>query len=218
MTASSDPPDPNVALQTAVTDLNNGKTRRETLRHVPVLTLVAARIPAKQRAVKITRVIDIIASKAYEHGLAQDTFEELVDIITQPNELDLGSVATLIKNLYPADRVADEIVLRVVGSLGHGKAKAAFPVQAALLRWLIMVYDILENQKILSQLYSILFNLLDTIAIRFDHVRCFARNLLTLLGLLCVICSLLLRVENMSDHSEFRCCRINHSRLFEYFT
>lgn len=211
MTVSSDPPDPNVALQNAMTELNNGKTRRETPRHVLMLTLVAARIPAKQRVVKITRVIDIIASRAYEHGLDQDTLEELVDIITQPNELDLGSVAILIKNLYPAGRVADEIVLRVVGSLGHGKAKAAFPVQAALLRWLIMVYDILENQKILSQLYSLLFNLLDTIAIRFDHVHCFTRSLLTVLGLLFVIYSLLLRVENMSDHSEFRCCRINHS-------
>lgn len=174
MTVSSDPPDHNVALQNAVADLNNGKTRREAPRHVLILTLVAARIPAKQRVVKISRVIDIIASKAYEHGLAQDTLEELVDIITQPSELDLGSVATLIKNLYPAGRVADEIVLRVVGSLGHGKAKAAFPVQAALLRWLIMVYDILENRKILSQLYSLLFNLLDTIAIRFDHVHCSA--------------------------------------------
>jgi centromere protein I len=174
MPASSEPPDPNVALQNALTELKNGKTRRETARHVLVLTLVAARIPAKQRVVKIARVIDIISSKAYEHGLAQDNLEELVDIITQPNELDLGSVATLIKNLYPAGRVADEIVLRVAGSLGHGRAKAAFPVQAALLRWLIMVYDMLENQKILSQLYSLLFNLLDTIAIRFDHVHCFA--------------------------------------------
>jgi centromere protein I len=171
MTASSDPPDPNVALQNAVADLNNGETRRETPCHVLLLTLIAARIPAKQRVVKITRVIDIIASKAYGHGLAQETLGELVDIITQPNELDMASVTTLIKNLYPAGRVSDEIVLRVVGSLGHGKAKAAFPVQAALLRWLIMVYDFLENQRILSQLYSLLFNLLDTIAIRFDRVH-----------------------------------------------
>lgn len=169
MAASSDPPDPNVALQNAVTDLNNGKTRRETPCHVPILIPLAARIPAKQRPVKITRVVDIVASKAYERGLAQDLLEEVVDIITLPNELDQGSVATLIRNLYPAGRVTDEVVLKVIGSLGHGKAKAPFPAQAALLKWIIMVYDILENQKILSQLYSLLFNLLDTIAIRFNH-------------------------------------------------
>jgi hypothetical protein len=216
MTVSSEPPDANVALQNAVADLNNGKTRRETPRHVHALTWVAARTPAKQRIVKITKVIDTIASKAYEHGLSQDALEELVDIITQPNELDLASVATVVKNLYPVGRVSDEIVLRVVGSLGHGKAKAAFPVQAALLKWLIMVYDILENQKILSQLYSLLFNLLDTIAIRFDHVQHIARSLLTLLGLLFVIFYLSLPVENMSDLSEFRCCRINYCRLYQF--
>jgi centromere protein I len=88
-----------------------------------------------------------------------------------PNELDQASVATLIRNLYPAGRVSDDVVVKVVGSLGHGKAKAAFPAQAALLKWLTMIYDILENQKILTQLYSVLFNLLDTIAIRFEHVR-----------------------------------------------
>lgn len=171
--------------------------------------MVAARIPAKQRMVKVTRVIDAIASKAYERGLGHDALEELVDIITRPNELDMASVATIINNLYPAGRVSDEIVLKAVGSLGHGKAKAAFPVQAALLKWLIMVYDTLENQKILSQLYSLLFNLLDTIAIRFDHVQYITRSLLTLLGLLCAIFYLSLLVENMSDLSESRCCRIN---------
>jgi centromere protein I len=172
MTASSDPPDPSIVLQNAVTDLNNGKTRRETPCHVLLLTFVAAHIPAKQRVVKITRVVDTVASKAYEHGLSQDLLEEVVDIITLPNELDQGSVATLIRNLYPAGRVSDNVVLRVVSSLGHGKSKAAFPAQAALLKWLIMVYDILESQKILSQLYSLLFNLLDTIAIRFDRIQC----------------------------------------------
>jgi centromere protein I len=171
MNASSDPPDPNVALQNAVTDLNSGKTRRETSCHVLMLIFVAARIPAKQRAVKITRVVDIVASKAYEHGLVRDLLEEVVDIITLPNELDQASVATLIRNLYPTGRVSDDVVLKVVGSLGHGRGKAAFPTQAALLKWLIMVYDILENQKILSQLYSQLFNLLDTIAIRFDIIE-----------------------------------------------
>jgi centromere protein I len=171
MNASSDPPDPNVALQKAVADLNNGRTRRETPGHVLVLTFVAARIPAKQRAVKISSVVDRVVSKAYENGLVPDLLEEVVDIVTLPNELDQASVAMLIRNLYPAGRVSDDVVVKVVGSLGHGKAKAAFPAQAALLKWLTMIYDILENQKILTQLYCLLFNLLDTIAIRFEHVR-----------------------------------------------
>lgn len=134
--------------------------------------MTAARTQSKQRAVKITGVLDKVATRAYEEGLTEDLLDELVDIITLPNELDQASVAIIIRNLYPANKISDEVVVKVVGSLGHGKAKAAFPAQAALLKWLVMVYDVLENPRILSQLYSLLFNLLDTIAIRYDsHIQ-----------------------------------------------
>jgi hypothetical protein len=36
-----------------------------------------------------------------------------------------------------------------------------------LLRWLVMVYDILESYTALSQLYGVLFNLLDMITLRY---------------------------------------------------
>jgi centromere protein I len=96
--------------------------------------------------------------------------DELVDIIRLPNELDQASIANIIRNLYPATKVSNDTVIKVVGSLGHGQSRAAFPVQTMLLKWLVMVHDVLEDQKILSQLYSFLFNLLDTIAIRYDLV------------------------------------------------
>jgi centromere protein I len=99
--------------------------------------------------------------------------DELVDIITLPNELDQASIASIIRNLYPATQVSQDTVVKVVGSLGHGQSRAAFPVQAMLLKWLVMVHDILENQKILSLSYSFLFNLLDTVAIRYDLVSYF---------------------------------------------
>lgn len=90
----------------------------------------------------------------------------LVDIVTLPNELDQASLGGLIRNLYPASKVPDAIVIKIVGGLGHGRFKPSYPVQCALLKWLVMVYDVLENQRILSQLYSVLFNLLDSVAIR----------------------------------------------------
>lgn len=90
----------------------------------------------------------------------------MVDIVTRPNSLDQASLGRLIKNLYPASKVPDAVVSRVVASLGHGRAKTGYAAQAALLRWLVMIYEVLENQKVLTQLYGVLFNLLDTIAIR----------------------------------------------------
>ncbi|TVY17018.1 Inner kinetochore subunit mis6 [Lachnellula arida] len=126
----------------------------------------AAKVPAKQRAIKISGRVDKVCSKAYEEGFPSASLSRVIDIITIPNELDQASINNLIRNLYPAGKVPDSIAIRVVASLGHGRAKPSYNAQAALLKWLVMVYDVLENPKVLSQLYAVLFNLLDTIAIR----------------------------------------------------
>lgn len=72
-----------------------------------------------------------------------------------------------MRSLYPAGRVQDAIIIKVLGSLGHGAAKPSYAVQAALLKWLVMIYDVLENKRLLSQFYALLFNLLDTVAVRY---------------------------------------------------
>ena len=107
-----------------------------------------------------------MASKAFEDGLSEASLDELVDIVTLPNELDQASIANIVRNLYPAAQISDDSLVKVIGSLGHGQSRAAFPVQALLLKWLVMVYDSIKNPKILSHAYNFLFNLLDTIAIR----------------------------------------------------
>jgi centromere protein I len=116
--------------------------------------------------VKINTLIDNICSDAYENGLSTAQLGKIVDIITLPNALDQATTNALIKNLYPKEKVPDVVVVNIVASLGHGIAKPNHSVQAALLRWLIMVYGVFENQKTLSQLYAVLFNLLDTLVLR----------------------------------------------------
>ncbi|ESZ92293.1 Mis6 domain-containing protein [Sclerotinia borealis F-4128] len=137
----------------------------------------ASRIPAKQRSVKISRHVERLCSRAYEEGLSNASLEKLIDIITLPNELDQGSIGSLIRHLYPTSKVTGAIVIKVVGSLGHGQAKPSYAAQAALLKWIVLVYDVLENQKVLSQLYAVLFNLLDTIALRYFQVPTHAKGL-----------------------------------------
>ncbi|KAK0100090.1 hypothetical protein ONS95_013098 [Cadophora gregata] len=126
----------------------------------------AANKPAKQRTGKISVLINKVCLQAYADGLSNASLEQLVDIITRPNELDQSSLGNLIRNLYPATRVPNIIVIKIVGGLGHGRLKPSYSAQAALLKWLIMVYDVLEDQRVLSQLYSVLFNLLDTSTLR----------------------------------------------------
>ncbi|KAH8821570.1 Mis6-domain-containing protein [Xylogone sp. PMI_703] len=126
----------------------------------------AARIPAKQRAIKISATVDKVCTVAYEDGLSSTSLSKLIDVITLPNELDQATIGNIVRNLYPTDRIPDAVVLNVVASLGHGKAKPSYVTQAALLKWLVMVYGVLENPGLLSQVYSIIFNLIDTIALR----------------------------------------------------
>jgi centromere protein I len=142
-------------------------TRRASKPRPLLIRIPAARIPANQRAIKLSITVDKLCLIAYEDGIPNASLEKLVDIITLPNQLDHASLTKLIKNFYPATRVQDTVVVKVVGSLGHGRSKPPFPAQVAMLKWLVMVYDVLEHPVILSQLYAILFNLLDTIAIRY---------------------------------------------------
>ncbi|KAF3348097.1 hypothetical protein VdG2_03823 [Verticillium dahliae VDG2] len=125
----------------------------------------AAKIPAKKRFVSIKPTIENLTSRAYDQGLLPDALSELISLITKPSHLDQASLNSLINNLYPSSRVSSDVILRVIGCLGRGELKPSLPIQAGLLRWLVMVYQTIETPAILSQSYAILFNLLDTAAI-----------------------------------------------------
>jgi centromere protein I len=174
--------------------------RAQTLTFVTV-----AKVPAKQRAIKISVRVDKVCSKAYEEGLPTAALNRLIDLLTLPNDLDQASINNLIRNLYPASKVPDAIVIKVVASLGHGRAKPSYNAQAVLLKWLVMVYDVLENQKILSQIYGILFNLLDTIAIRYslpsyDRIKYHYALLITTRPPLCHVLSLITRRKHVRPY------------------
>lgn len=123
-------------------------------------------MPAKQRNVRISTHLDIICTHAYENGLDPDSLSLLVDVVAQPNYIDQGSITTLIKSFYPATKVSSDVIFRVVGALGASKRKPSPSTQALLVRWLILVYEVLEDVSIISSLYAILFNLLDMISLR----------------------------------------------------
>ncbi|KAG7057566.1 Mis6 domain-containing protein [Colletotrichum scovillei] len=126
----------------------------------------ASKLPAKRRATSIKPTVEKVASYAFENGLLPDSLSELIDLLTRPNLLDQASLNTILKNLYPATRLSSDVVLRVVGCLGHGELKPSLVLQSNILKWLIMAYHVIEKPAILSQAYAVLFNLLDTATIR----------------------------------------------------
>lgn len=130
------------------------------------LQCLASKIPAKTRATSIKPTIANLTSLCYEWGLLPETLDHLINLVTTPNHLDQANQAAIIRNLYPAAPVSRESTLRVISCLGHGALKPSLTLQAALLKWLITVHHTLESPQVLSQVYPVLFNLLDTAATR----------------------------------------------------
>ena len=120
----------------------------------------------KQRKTLAEAPLKRICSLARQHGLSGQSLASVIDIITQPDSLDASLLDRLLRDLYPAQGVPDIVVVKVVGSLGQGALKPLPSLQAGLLKWLILVYDVIDNPNILSSLYGTLFNLLDTISLR----------------------------------------------------
>ncbi|KAI9683105.1 MAG: hypothetical protein M1829_005896 [Trizodia sp. TS-e1964] len=121
----------------------------------------------QQRKSKITLHVKAICKFSYDQGLEGDSVDVLADILTQPNQLDQASTNEIIRNLFPNTKVSDTTILNVIGCLGQGMSKPALSVQAALLKWLVMAYNVLESPNLLSKLYPVMFNLLDMISLRY---------------------------------------------------
>lgn len=126
----------------------------------------ASKLPAKQRGTNVKTTVDQLASLVYDQGLLPADLNELIDLATAPSFLDQASIAAIVRNLYPATSVSGDLVIRVIGCLGHGKLKPSLTIQAALLKWLIMIQHVVENRNCFLQAYPVLFNLLDTAALR----------------------------------------------------
>ena len=119
--------------------------------------------------------LETIQSHAQQHGLTAATLKRLLEVLTSANALDQTTQKVLIKTLYPAGRVPSHIVCIVVNGLGHGSRKASVSNQQLLLKWMILIQDILEDPSILSSLYSVFFNLLDMTTLRADLCPLLAR-------------------------------------------
>ncbi|KKA27851.1 hypothetical protein TD95_003234 [Thielaviopsis punctulata] len=126
----------------------------------------ASRLNARQRGTSIRPTVDSLAALCYEHGLEVDQLAKIVDLVTLKNHLDQASLAVLAKNMYPKTTLPDEVVIKTVAALGHGELKPTFPVQALLIRWLIIAHHVIARPEVLGRAYAVLFNLLDTAAIR----------------------------------------------------
>lgn len=126
----------------------------------------AAKLPPRARQIDIKPTVADLISLGHDRGFLPDALESMIDVLTVPSHLDQASLSSIARNLYPATAPSRMVVLRVVSCLGHGQRKPSLNIQAALVRWLILVYPTLQSPSTLSQCYQVLFQLLDTAAFR----------------------------------------------------
>ena len=128
---------------------------------------IEAKLPSRSRSRQISPIVNSICAQAYERGLPNEQLGKILTLLPSHNHLDQGSLTTLIKGLFPAERVSSTFICGIVASLGQGYDKPSTATQGLLLRWIILVYDVLEDLATLQKLYSVLFNLLDMLSIRY---------------------------------------------------
>ncbi|GIC88600.1 Mis6 domain protein [Aspergillus udagawae] len=134
----------------------------DALEHLEAVAFV----PSKKRYTDAGQLAKTIASNAYESGISTSALERLIHVLTRNNYLDQGTITTLIKNLFPIDRISSKVITQVVCCLGPSKNKPSPATQASLLRWLILVYEFCEDRSHFTKLYAVLFNHLDMISLR----------------------------------------------------
>jgi centromere protein I len=110
--------------------------------------------------------VEEISEHGYQYGFKYSELERLLKVVSIKNELDQSSLTTLIKNLYPAERVPSNVVLIAIGGLGQGQTKPSFATQASILRWICNIQQVLEEPELLLRFYGVLFNHLDILALR----------------------------------------------------
>lgn len=154
-------------LDEAVSGLTSGKLKSRWPHKSYSYCDTAQKPSGKQGRLQEEPYVESICEYAYQNGLSALTLRRLLDIITSPKHLSPTSCVKLLKSLYPACKVSPDLVCILVSSLGNGQAKPPPYVQSLLLKWLMMVYELLEDPAILSQLYSVLFNSIDMSSIRY---------------------------------------------------
>ena len=114
----------------------------------------------------MSEVVNGICEHAFQEGLSTQTAHGIIEIVSVKNELDQTSITNLVKNLYPSEKVSSESIIALVNALGQGGRKPSLSTQSLLVKWLVNVYDVLEQPATLSRLYGVLFAFLDMATLR----------------------------------------------------
>ncbi|ORZ09055.1 Mis6-domain-containing protein [Lobosporangium transversale] len=104
----------------------------------------------------VLRTLNTLSSIAHSFGLSPEQLSQLLDIILI-GKIDDTTTRKLIRLLLPRQHVPEMCAIKVMGCLGR---RLAFSNQAALLRWMIVVYNVIDSRTKLQRLYGVAFHYL----------------------------------------------------------
>lgn len=155
-------------LQAAIAILEQGKSNvYYTNWSLHTYQFPESSLPRRSRSTEIGPHVDTINEHGYQYGLSNQDIQRILLVVAKKNELDQTASTTLVKNLFPNERINPGIVLTALGGLGQGAQKPNLATQSSLLRWLCNVQQVLQEPESLLRFYALLFNLLDILALRY---------------------------------------------------
>lgn len=109
---------------------------------------------------KVNLAVEDIVKYSMNNGLNPDQIKSLVDIICDPNPKISQAIRTkFVKCLIPSSKVPQSVVVRVLSWISTRIFTNPGPsnLHSILLRWILLIYDHIDNLDQLHSLYDIIF-------------------------------------------------------------
>ncbi|RKP09860.1 Mis6-domain-containing protein [Thamnocephalis sphaerospora] len=119
------------------------------------------------RARKMTEHVKALDKQAALHGLSEANLSALLDLIFTGSVDDTTS-KRIVKLLFPRHRVPLDAAVRIASFLSTSQARTV-----ALLKWLVLVYEVIEDRSSVRKLYGIFFHFLVYETLRLELQRRF---------------------------------------------
>jgi Mis6 len=77
----------------------------------------------------LNNAVTTITSHAESNGLTTQQIGQLINVLVLPDALDRVTTHQLIKSLYPASKIDEDVAVKIIGCLGLGAERAALQTQ-----------------------------------------------------------------------------------------
>ncbi|RUP50559.1 Mis6-domain-containing protein [Jimgerdemannia flammicorona] len=117
------------------------------------LEIICTYAGIKGNKTKVANSLTAIIQPVAVNGVEDNHIDKMLNAILG----DEASSKRLAKLLLPRKRVREDHVVKILGSLSSGRKS----VLTFLLRWVILIYDVLESTDKLRKLYGVIFHYLE---------------------------------------------------------